>query len=379
MKIENTDNRMRIKVSEIDNAIDTALALESPLLLEGLSGIGKTEQAKRYVQNWIARNTEWDFKFFQLQAFEYSDFTGIPGIKIDTEGEYIQFIQTQLTRICRPTIILLDDITQASLDVQRVLLGLTQSDKVVGFTQINFPVVVIGTANDNTLDDKAMVNEMQSALETRWNGGRLVVEACKTDLVKYFEKEYGTGNLFTRFLASSNCTIPEDMACDHELKIRPVPRILTGCVKAVSKFEDKGIDTLRNVVAQICGRKIAAEFYEFLLSIRQLDPKEFYKKNSKAIAEFAKEKNAETVQCIINSINGLRPLLQIANVKQIETVYGYIDVLAKAGQGECSRVLSNTVIEAFMQKTSDGGKGLTEFFKNNSSLIANVIESMQTK
>lgn len=375
MKIETSDNRMRVRVSELDKVINRALKLGNPLLLEGLSGIGKTEVAKKVVEQWLAGNPEWAGKFFQLQAFEYSDFTGIPLQKKDTQGDFIEFIQTQLTRIAQPTVILLDDITQASLDVQRVLLGLTQTNKVVGFTQINHPVIVIGTANDNSLDDKAMVNEMQSALETRWSGGRVVVEAYKSDLIAHFQKVYGADNLFTRYLASANCTINEDFECDHELKIRPVPRIIEGAVKGVQSCDANNTNELRETVAQIAGRKVASEFFEYLLSVRQLDPKEFFKKGSKAITDFAKVKNAETVQCIVTACTGLKPLLLSASEKQCDLAYSYVAMLEKAGQGEASRVLNTVLVESYMARGSDG-EGLHKFMQNNPKLIAAVIEKM---
>lgn len=369
---DKNDNRLRINVSEIGDSVELALMLQKPTLFEGLSGIGKTEVLKAFVGKWLEKNPTWAGKFFQLQAFEFSDFTGIPVERRDDEGAFVEFIQTQLTRICKPTIIIIDDITQASLDVQRVLLGLTQANKVIGFTEIAHPVVVLGTANDNSLDDLAMVNEMQSALASRWSGGRVVVEASKKDMVKYFAEKYGAENLFVRYLQSANCSLAENMECNHELKIRPVPRILEGAAQAVGKFDSNDMDRMRRVVAQICGRAIAIEFYEFLLSIRKIDSKEFFKKNSKDIKEFAKEKNAETVQVIINAIKGITPMLYEYDAAKIEICFSYIGMLAKAEHGECANILKTTIIEAFMNR-GDKGKPFAEVMAKNPELIRDVI------
>lgn len=354
-KIDKEDNRMRVRVTEIAECIELALMLQKPILFEGLSGIGKSEVIKTFVGQWLEKNPTWGGAFVQLQAMEFSDFSGIPVIKGDEFGKFVEFVQSKFTRITRPTVLIIDDITQASLDVQRVLLGLTQKDKVVGFTEISHPLVVIGTANDNALDSLAMVNEMQSSLgPTRWSGGRLVVTASKKDMTDYFAKKYSAENLFVRYLYSANCSIPEDMECSEDLKIRPVPRILEGCAEAVAAFAGKDTDKLRRVVSQIGGRAIAIEFYEFLLSLRVLDSKEFLKAASKDIKEFAKEKNAETVQILVSAIKGVQPLLMSASESEIENALGWIAKLEKAKHGECANILKTIFVEAQMTNNQKG-------------------------
>jgi hypothetical protein len=332
---KSADNRLRLTIPEFKSMLPLYFNSRKAILIEGESGIGKTEISRQFVESVCKRDKTWGYVLWQPTVHDPSDFSGMMGV---VNGVTI-FIPTELTVFNkRKMILIIDELTQCSRDMQRALLGLFNATPVVGKHKLDLDDLwIIGTANDNSLDDYAYVDDISSGMFTRV--GRIVLLPSLPDTITYLNEKY-FDNMFVKFLRSDACSITHDFSTEKSSDkfVRALPRTLEFCAKAIHSNRDADSDQLVNLVAAYAGKNIGLDFQRNINAEKILDYKAFFTLNAPEISVYFGDVSPATTQLLSGAvIKSLQNYTVLTN-RDLSALVVNLDKLGDNGFGEVKAV-----------------------------------------
>lgn len=335
------DNRLKLTTPEFKAMLPLYFNSRKPLLIEGESAIGKTGISRQFAEKVCEENKDWGYVIWQPTVHDPSDFSGLMHV---VDGVTV-FIPTELTVFRkRKMILIIDELTQCGRDMQRALLGLFNAVPIVGKHKLDLDDLwIIGTANDNSLDDFAFVDDISSGMATR--SGRIVLLPMLADTISHLENKHGV-NSFTAYLKSDACTITYDFANEKSSVkfVRALPRTLEYCVEAVKSNNDVDSDKLVTLVSTYAGKNIGLEFERYLNFEKILDYKAFFIKDSPEIKSYYSDPSASATQLLNNAIVKTLENHTVLTTRNLDALVHNLDKLGDNGFGEVKAFGYNRIV-----------------------------------
>ena len=130
--------------SNLKNLLNVMIPAREPILIVGAPGIGKTECVQQ-----ACLELGVDLMIGHPVTKERIDYAGLPGI-VDGQAEFLPYGDLRrMMAADRPLCVLMDDLGQSDVDVQKPLMQLIQQ-RTIGEHAISDHVGFIAATNDTT-------------------------------------------------------------------------------------------------------------------------------------------------------------------------------------------------------------------------------------
>ncbi len=244
-----------MKATDLFNLLVHAFTHRFKVLIKGPPGGGKTDIVKQ-----AALAAKCNLILSHPAISDPTDYKGMPAVLKNGTAHFLPFGDlVEMIEAKEPTVVLMDDIGQATHGVQAALMQPLHGRRVNGHT-ISEHVVFCGATNDTS--HRAGVNSILEPVKSRWDS---IVE-LETDLDSWttwaFDNDLAAEVIaFIRFRPD----LLHDFKPTKELTNCPSPRT----VAAVAKWVGSGI-TDYDVLAGAAGAGFASEFIGFLRVYQEL-------------------------------------------------------------------------------------------------------------